>query len=138
MNLSTIGITYNYNSNLDFISGKYKLYTTSHFFLKNCICNWELDDGILYIKEVFCYYGKEEIQINDITSLEKLLLEKVYVQGIIEDDNRVSIKKLSIKDIVIEVPCNLFPNTRYYSNSKIVKLVFEYGDLIKIETIKYT
>jgi hypothetical protein len=70
--------------------------------------------------------------------LEKLLLEKVYIQGIIEDDNRVSIKNLSIKDIVIEVPCNLFPNTRYYSNSKIVKLVFEYGDLIKIETIKYT
>ena len=70
--------------------------------------------------------------------MEKLLLEKVYVQGIIEDDNRVSIKKLSIKDIVIEVPCNLFLNTRYYSNSKIVKLVFEYGDLIKIETIKYT
>lgn len=52
---------------------------------------------------------KEEIQINDITSLEKLLLEKVYVQGIIEDDNRVSIKKLSIKDIVIEVPCNFIP-----------------------------
>ncbi|MFN1217150.1 hypothetical protein ACKW6Q_09200 [Chryseobacterium kwangjuense] len=55
--------------------GMFIIVTTSTFFLSNCVIAWQLNNGKLYICEIYSKHDKT--------------YEKSYVNQILEDDNKV-------------------------------------------------
>lgn len=111
----------------DFKHSSIRFETISSSFLTNCVCIWEVQLGVLYLSQLMCHHEFDEHKKPKKVDFNNVQLHITYIDGFIEDENKVQINWESIEFFI----CKDTLAVNYTIPHSLV-LNFEYGKLVKI------